>query len=205
MSPIVTELMQLFYLNFVWIGMVPVTSLLLMIQDRRAEFRAATSGVILCFYLGYVLYLVFPAAPPRLALAGLFAHPLGVDGGTFSGMAGRMFTVLPPESRGAFPSLHAAVSLLVAVYAWRYLRAWFFVIAPFVAALWISTIYLRRRYVIDLVAGWLLAPIALVLAPRLDVWWARHQVHYGYEPAWGAALERPRETPAPPPSVTSGS
>ena len=203
-NPTLTEVMQLFYLNFIWLGMVPATSLLLLIQGRRTEFRRATMGIVLCFYLGYVMYLAFPAAPPRLALAGRFAQPLGVEGGAFTGLASRMFAALPLDSRGAFPSLHAAVSLLVVIYAWRYLRAWLFVIAPFVAALWVSTIYLRHHYVIDLVAGWVLAPIALVLAPRLDAWWATRQFRFGYEPAWGVTLERQGGAPSPPAGVRNG-
>ena len=50
-----------------------------------------------------------------------------------------------------------------------------------------STIYLRHHYFVDLVAGWLLAPAALWVAPRVDAWWARQQLALGYEPARGAA------------------
>jgi membrane-associated phospholipid phosphatase len=69
--------------------------------------------------------------------------------------------------------LHAAVSLLALFYAWRYVRFWFWVLLPFVLGLWVSTIYLRHHYVVDLFAGWLLAPVAAWVAPRLDAWWAR--------------------------------
>jgi membrane-associated phospholipid phosphatase len=55
-----------------------------------------------------------------------------------------------------------------------------------VLGLWASTIYLRHHYFVDLVAGWLLAPAALWVAPRLDAWWARQQRALGYEPARGA-------------------
>ena len=72
------------------------------------------------------------------------------------------------DSRAAFPSLHAAVSLVALVYAWRYAAPWFWVLLPFVLGLWVSTIYLRHHYVVDLLAGWALAPVAVWLAPRLD-------------------------------------
>jgi len=51
--------------------------------------------------------------------------------------------------------------------------------------LWASTIYLRHHYFVDLVAGWLLAPLAVWTAPRVDAWWARQQRALGYEPARG--------------------
>jgi hypothetical protein len=34
--------------------------------------------------------------------------------------------------------------------------------------------------------GWLLAPLACWLAPRIDTWWARRQRSYGYATARGA-------------------
>ena len=89
------------------------------------------------------------------------------------------------DSRAAFPSLHAAVSLVALVYAWRYVRAWFWVLLPFVLGLWVSTIYLRHHYVVDLLAGWLLAPVAVAVAPRLDAWWNARRGALGLPPVAG--------------------
>ena len=108
----------------------------------------------------------------------------------FSNLSARAFALLPVDSRAAFPSLHAAVSLLALFYAWRYVRFWFWVLLPFVLGLWVSTIYLRHHYVVDLFAGWLLAPVAAWVAPRLDGWWAGRQRVLGYATARGA--EPPR-------------
>ena len=102
------------------------------------------------------------------------------------------FALLPVDSRAAFPSLHTAASLAALVYAWRYVRWWAWVLVPFVLGLWASTIYLRHHYFVDLVAGWLLAPAAVWVAPRVDAWWARQQRALGYEPARGASPD-PRE------------
>ena len=46
--------------------------------------------------------------------------------------------------------------------------------------------YLRHHYVVDLIAGWMLAPAAMWLAPRVDAWWARRQRAYGFTPALGS-------------------
>ena len=183
-TPTRTEAMQFLYLNFFWIG--PSTSLILLVGRRWPQFRAATLGVVLCFYVGYALYVVFPAAPPRLVLVyeftkNLRGYPMG-----FSNLSAQAFSLLPVDSRAAFPSLHAGVSLVALIYAWRYLRVWFWVLLPFVLGLWISTVYLRHHYVVDLIAGWLLAPVAVWVAPRLDAWWARQQRALGYRPPRGA-------------------
>ena len=191
-TPLRTEVMQFLYMNFFWIA--PSTALVLLMRKRWTEFRATTFGVLLCFYLGYLLYVLFPAAPPRLVLVYDFTHNLSGYPSVFSSLSARAFELLPVDSRAAFPSLHAAVSLLALVYAWRYLRPWFYVLLPFVLGLWVSTIYLRHHYTVDLLAGWMLAPAALALAPRLDAWWARRQASLGLPSARGAQSGSPSRT-----------
>ncbi len=183
-TPARTEVMSFLYMNFFWLA--PSASLLLLAERRWREFRAATLGVITCFYLGYLLYVVFPAAPPRLVLVYEFKRNLQGYPFLMSNLSARAFSLLPLDSRAAFPSLHAAVSLVVLIYAWRFLRRWFWVLLPFCLGLWVSTIYLRHHYAVDLFAGWALAPVAVWIAPRVDGWWSARQVALGYEPARGA-------------------
>jgi membrane-associated phospholipid phosphatase len=183
-TPARTELMVFFYGNFFWLA--PSTSLLLLVRRRLREFRAVTMGVVVCFYLGYLLYLVFPAAPPRLVLLREFTKDVYGYPRLLSQLSARALELLPEDSRAAFPSLHAAVSLVVLAYAWRYVRAWFWILLPFVLGLWVSTVYLRHHYVVDLVAGWMLAPVAMAVAPRLDGWWTTRQRALGYPTARGA-------------------
>ncbi len=183
-SPGLTELMQLFYLSFFWIA--PSLSVLLLLERRFTEFRTATTGLVACFFAGYLLYVLFPAAPPRLVLAAQFTKNLRGYPVGFSALSAEAFSLLPTDSRAAFPSLHTAASTLALFYAWRYARRWFVVLVPFVVGLWVSTIYLRHHYFVDLAGGWALAPVAAWLAPRVDSWWARKQRRLGYEPARGA-------------------
>jgi membrane-associated phospholipid phosphatase len=183
-TPARTELMQFFYLNFFW--MAPSTAIPLLLRRRWPEFRATVLGVLVCFYLGYALYVIFPAAPPRLVMAREFTVNLYGYPQFFSSVSAEALALLPVDSRAAFPSLHAGVSLVALLYAWRTLRPWFWVLLPFVLGLWASTIYLRHHYAVDLLAGWLLAPVAMALAPRLDKWWAERQRASGHPPARGA-------------------
>jgi membrane-associated phospholipid phosphatase len=184
-TPARTEVMQFLYLNFFWIA--PSTSLVLLLKRRWPAFRAATLGVVTCFFMGYALYVAFPAAPPRLVLVYEFTRNLRGYPVGFSSLSAQAFSLLPVDSRAAFPSLHAAASLVALIFAWRHLRSWFWVLLPFALGLWASTIYLRHHYFVDLVAGWLLAPVAVWAAPRIDTWWARQQAALGYAPARGAS------------------
>lgn len=164
-----TEVFQLFYMSFALVA--PAVPFLLLVQRRFDDFRRAALSIVVCFYLGYALYLVFPAAPPRIALAEEFKRNLGGDPLFASMAADGALSLLPTDSRAAFPSLHAAVSLLALGLAWRFTRRLFFILLPVVLGLWVSTIYLRHHFVVDLFAGFGLAPAAYVLAPKLDAWW----------------------------------
>jgi membrane-associated phospholipid phosphatase len=183
-TPRRSELMSFLYMSFFWIA--PSTSLILLGLGRWRQFRAATMGVLVCFYLGYVLYVLFPAAPPRLVLLHEYTKSLEGYPRLFGRLSAAAFQLLPVDSRAAFPSLHAAVSLVALAYAWRHLRRWFWMLLPFALGLWVSTIYLRHHYVVDLVAGWALAPVAVWLAPRVDRWWSDRQRELGQPTAIGA-------------------
>ena len=66
-----------------------------------------------------------------------------------------------------FPSLHCAASAFILAFDKRHSRARFWLFLVPVAGLWLSTLYLRYHYLVDLVAGFALAGVALkVTAPR---------------------------------------
>ena len=64
-----TDFFNFFYANFYLVA--PSVFLVLWFSGRRDEARTALLGVILCFYSGYVLYVLLPggAAAPLLRLA----------------------------------------------------------------------------------------------------------------------------------------
>lgn len=179
-TPARTEVFSAFYGSFFLIA--PSLVLLLLLTGRRAEARVALLGLIVCFYTGYVLYIVFPAAPPRLYLASLGAFTRDLKGGTMgiTAFQNALISMVPNEaSRAAFPSLHAGVSLLTLVYAWRYVRWYVLPLGIVVTGLLASTVYLRHHYVVDLVAGAALVPWVLWAAPRFERWWAAGQTARG--------------------------
>jgi len=182
-----TEIFQALYMSFALIA--PAVPAYLLARKRFTDFRRAALSIILCFYLGYFLYLLFPAAPPRLVLAGEFRKNLGGDPLFASLAAQSALSLLPTDSRAAFPSLHAAVSLLSLGLAWRFARGLFLLLLPVVVGLWISTIYLRHHFVADLFAGYALAPLAYLLAPGLDRWWNVQRARAGVPSPPRAALQ----------------
>ena len=152
----------------------PIVALTLFLKGRKAEFRETLVSVILCFYAGYFLYVIFPAAPPRIMLKDMFS--IGFDGTLIADAALRMVNLLPSDSRAAFPSLHAAVTLLSLIFAFKHVRRLFWAMLPFCVGLILSTIYLRHHYVIDLLAGFVLGILAFIYGPKIDAWWRSKKV-----------------------------
>ncbi|MBL8141678.1 MAG: phosphatase PAP2 family protein [Acidobacteria bacterium] len=165
-----TEVFSVFYASFFLIA--PSTVLTIWLSGRREVAREALLGIILCFYSGYLLYVIFPAAPPRLYMESLGMFSVDLRGGPILDFQSALIRMVPDDaSRAAFPSLHAGVSLLSLVYAWRHARWYFPILLVVVVGLLLSTVYLRHHYVVDLLAGALLVPCVLWLQPRVTRWW----------------------------------
>jgi membrane-associated phospholipid phosphatase len=57
-----------------------------------------------------------------------------------------------------------AISFVVWLYAYRNSKKLFWILSPLILSLWLSTLYLRYHYLIDVVAGLILAPLSFLLA-----------------------------------------
>jgi membrane-associated phospholipid phosphatase len=169
-TPARTEFFNFFYANFYLVA--PSVVVVLWFSGRKAEARHALLGVILCFYSGYVLYVIFPAAPPRLYFESLGLFHVKLTGGPITDFQQALIEMMPNHAaRAAFPSLHAAVSAVSLYYAWRYCRWFFPILLAFVIGLLVSTVYLRHHYVVDLIAGVLMLPWVVWVTPRFERRW----------------------------------
>jgi membrane-associated phospholipid phosphatase len=168
-----TDFFNFFYANFFLVA--PSVFLVLWFSGRRDQARTALLGVVLCFYSGYVLYVLLPAAPPRLYFGSLGLFTKSLRGGPVTHFQEALFAMMPNHAaRGAFPSLHAAVSCLSLYYSRKYCPRFFPFLLVFVTGLLVSTIYLRHHWVVDLLAGALLVPWVLWLTPRFERFWYTH-------------------------------
>ena len=181
--PLLTDWMSLTYGLYFVLPMVVASALSL--RDRRHDLQEMSTAVILQMGIGFVLFLLFPAGPPRFYppfLNGGF-HPAQLH--SFTGLyetQQRAFDRVDPlRVRSAFPSLHCSIALLTLFYAWRFgdalsprrPRLYFWICLPLVISLWISTIYLRHHWIPDIAAGLLLGLASATLAPRLRRAWPR--------------------------------
>ena len=163
-NPTVSSLLLLAYISYYFI---PVSlGVVLIAKGRFGEFEEVLFGILLCFYLSYVGYLLVPAIGPRFTLNDLQTGDLQF----FPFIRSMQDTLngLEKNKTDAFPSGHTAVSLMSLYYAWKEReKKLFAVLIPVVTGLIISTVYLRYHYVIDVIAGIALTGLTIVLAPVL--------------------------------------
>jgi membrane-associated phospholipid phosphatase len=103
-----------------------------------------------------------PAIGPVYTLHDQYTVPLGQSLDIFNQQM--QFMDFARIQRDVFPSMHTAVSFIVWLYAYRNSRRLFVLLAPFILSLWASTVYLRYHYLVDVVAGLILAPLCFLAA-----------------------------------------
>ena len=167
--PWLTNYFSISYMNYFIIAVVVV--LYVMFKKRPEQMRVVLVGTILTFYFGYFLYIIFPAAPPRLILADQFTR--NFSGSWLMEAQKRLISINPSSSRAAFPSLHCAVTLMSLIYAFKFSRKLFYILLIPGISLVLATVYLRHHYVIDILGGFALAIAVYFVAPHIDAWWNR--------------------------------
>ena len=169
-SPWLTEWMMFAYV--VYLPLYPLVCA--AIYARRGE-RAAEE---VFFSLGLVNvlcdvgFILFPVAGPLAFIGGRFTVPL--EGWVFTSL-GELVRAKLHFVGGSLPSPHCAAATVLWGMAWRHRRWLFWLLAPIVVTLYVSTVYGRYHYVSDAVTGIVLALVVLAVAPRLLRAWERLQ------------------------------
>ena len=137
----------------------------------RDRFKAWIASVLTFTTVGVGGYLMYPAAPPWLAsdLGEIGAvsriSTLGWDYLHLDAV-GRLIEVSQEGSNpvAAMPSLHAGSALLVALFLWPSAQPlWRAALLGYAAAMAVTLVYTGEHYVVDVVAGWLVATVALLV------------------------------------------
>ncbi len=175
-NPWLTDYFAFAYTLYFILPLVLATTLYAR-QDRE-DFREMVLGVLLVQYSGFLLYLIFPAGPPRFAIRELFT-PAQLTGrfGFFEATQGAFDTMNPNPVHASFPSLHCALSCTALLFAWRFRKVvggtWlFWCFLPLVVSLWCATVYLRHHWLVDCFAGIGLSLVVFTLTPYLRRFYA---------------------------------
>ena len=162
--PRLTTIMQFAYISYY--PMALVLGVVLFMKNKETAFDEAIFGIMLCFYLSYLGYLLFPAVGPRFTLAHLQTRDLAASPLVVA--IQDTLNALENTKTDAFPSGHTAVALLTLYYAWKFReRVLVALLITAVTGLIVSTVYLRYHYVIDVIAGIALTALTVYVAPPL--------------------------------------
>lgn len=134
---------------------------------RRERCVTAAWIFLVANVVAAACYFFYPAAPPwyviehGLGPANPNAPPSPAGGLRFDALVGiDWFATLyarGPNTFGAMPSMHAAYPLITALLTWDLGRAWRVSTLFYTAAMWFGALYLQHHYVVDILAGIVIA------------------------------------------------
>ncbi|MFZ3138751.1 MAG: phosphatase PAP2 family protein [Thermodesulfovibrionales bacterium] len=172
MNPFLTDILQIAYSTYYFI---PISfSIILLMNKQREEFDKTIFMILLCFYLSYLGYILFPALGPRFCLSNIQTTEL--QGFFAAEPIQNLLNRLEGIKRDAFPSGHTGIALTVLYLAWRFRKGFFRIALPIVSAMIFSTVYCRYHYVVDVIAGFGLTLLTVVLGEWYYGWWIKRQV-----------------------------
>jgi membrane-associated phospholipid phosphatase len=135
---------------------------------NRHEFTRWMRRLVAISYAALAIYIAYPMAPPWWAsregyidaylprITGRGWEDIGID---------RLNLLLGGVGNkvAAMPSLHSGIAFLVAAYAITRLSShWRWLLVLYPVAMGVSLVYNAEHYVIDVLAGWLVAIVVLV-------------------------------------------
>ena len=174
-SPPLTEWLMFTYVLYTFIYPVLGALIYFKLGERPLEDYWLTLALVnLACFIGF---MIFPIAGPLYYMADAYSVPL--RGGFFTAWGEHIRTHIH-EIGSNLPSPHCAVATVMWLMAHRYVRTAFYVLAPAIISIYVSTFFLRFHYLSDTVAGVLTALLVMIVAPA-------------FPKAWNAAARRWRK------------
>ncbi len=145
---------------------LPFALAVLVWKLRDSDYWRVVATYLTVSFMGFLTFLIFPAAPPWMASEKGIIEPVARVSTSVWYAFGihdfpSVYNKITPNPVAAVPSLHAAYSLLFALFItklfktnWRWL-AWIYPVL-----IWIGTVYQGEHYAIDAIIGGLYALIA---------------------------------------------
>jgi membrane-associated phospholipid phosphatase len=162
-------LSTLFYLAYTTYYFLALALGVLFWLRHKPTLRRYIFTLTFVYLVSYAGYFVLPALGPRYALAA--SHTVPLETTAVSRAISGTLDELEHTKFDVFPSGHTMIALTVLLVSFRRARDFFWWVLPIAVSLVISTVYCRYHYVVDVIAGAVLALIAVPVGDRLyDRW-----------------------------------
>ncbi len=161
--------MVMYIMHFVF----PLIFAFILWIESKERFWYFSISFLLMTYLGFTIYLLYPAAPPWMADQWGVIHGVQLPfDQVFQALVPHQYNNLNMvqiwnEASGdpvaAMPSLHAAYPWMTMLFAVKFFGKKGLVFVPYNAALWFTVIYLGQHWVIDIIGGIALSTLTFAL------------------------------------------
>jgi membrane-associated phospholipid phosphatase len=162
-NPVLTEIMYISY--FLYFPMPFILFIWLFYKKKYPAIEESIILLFMCYYGAYITYFILPVEGPRFHLAEL--QTVKLSGLFLSEPIKNVIDFFEPNKLDCFPSLHAAVLIVTIFLAFKYNKKLFYIYLPICFLIFISLVYCRFHYVIDIFAGSLWAIICITLGRML--------------------------------------
>ena len=184
--PLLTEILQIAYFSYYILFIILGVELYrrYAIQD----FDKVAFMIVYGFYLSYLGYFVLPGVGPRFTLHDFSSLETDLPGVWLTPFLRSIINAGEsiPQShidavnlvqRDIFPSGHTQLTIIVMTLGFRYKTRARWLLLALGSLLIVATVYLRYHYVVDLIAGALVAWFTLWTGDKLELWWRRMARH----------------------------
>jgi membrane-associated phospholipid phosphatase len=130
-------------------------------KKRFDDLDKVVFAYLSTYYISYIIYFFVPALGPRFndTLTGLQTIK-ELDGIVLAVPIRELINFLEPNKFDAFPSLHTAILTITMLGCYYYHRKLFKIFIPVAIGILISLVYCRYHYVVDMIAGFVIALIS---------------------------------------------
>lgn len=180
-----TEWFAFFYYGYFFVLGLHVLPILFLSRNPRILSEFAL-GLLLVLSIGQSLYLLVPGYGPANVVPTLFETKL--PEGIWWNLVSEIVASAGAQ-KDIFPSIHTAAPTFILLFSFHnrahlpYRYTWPLV-AFFVFNIIIATMFLRWHWLVDIVAGLLLALLAFLGSVHGTDWETRRRARLGLPPAW---------------------
>ncbi len=162
-SKLFSELMFFGYFSYYLMPLAVIFSVYKTDSSKIEEFGFV---LITSFLVYYVIFIILPAWGPQFHLKS----PLNLI--EAQGVFGKLIKLIQANGEAptaAFPSSHVGISLIVLMWLWQNVRRIVYYFIPTTILLILATVYIKAHYSVDVLAGFVTAPMVYVISCRLLV------------------------------------
>jgi len=162
--PWFSELMNFGYFSYYFL--VFGLTVWLFIRNRKM-FDYSLFVIVFSFYIYYLIFIAFPVAGPQYFLPESLRHIPN------SGIFREMVVLVERLGEGptaAFPSSHVGIGIIIIILCAKYAKPLLAWVLPLVFILCLSTVYVKAHYAIDVLAGFISAPLIYLVSSHTYRW-----------------------------------